>query len=342
MLSSRFLALGRSLVTGTCSSRFAGATACRSTAPIACRFKSSSAAEVAAEEHRVEEELAIPFESSASASSTGTATDAVDTEAATNISEDTFNRSKQGTPSPWAVFDAWGAGADIVEPLSPEMEAILTHEAVAIPSNEDERAALPGETDILAAYDQHLQRKSSVHFGYPYNLMFDFTELQGFMNYSINNLGDPYVPSNYQVHSRQFECAVIDFFAKLWKMEPDSYWVRNTLVFYLCCMLALLARRSLGLMDGWMDGFDLNQEFSSYLSFCSLSILFLYLLLCPLRCSFHLNFYLSFPSVPSCLFRFENVRCNFGNRIAHLDILFLPIDYYLSHNNNNNIEIEKQ
>jgi hypothetical protein len=248
-------------------------TAYRSKAPIAiaCRFKSSAAE--AAEEHRVEEELAIPFESA-------TATD-VDTEA-TTISEDTFNRSKQGTPSPWAVFDAWGAGADIVEPLSPEMEAILTHEAVAIPSTEDERAALPGETEILAAYDQHLQRKSSVHFGYPYNLMFDFTELQGFMNYSINNLGDPYVPSNYQVHSRQFECAVIDFFAKLWKMEPDSYWVRQAC---LCCFLVVL-------FDS-IDVFDLNQEFSSSLSLCSLSSF--YLLLCPLRCSFYFNFYLSFP-----------------------------------------------
>jgi hypothetical protein len=239
MLSSHFLALGRSLLTRTHFSRFAAVTACRSTAPIACRFKSSFAAEVAAEEHRVEEELAIPFESAATSASTNTddATDAVDTEAAANISEVTFNRSKQRTPSPWAVFDAWGAGADIVDPLSPEMEAILTHEAVAIPSTEDERAALPGETDILAAYKKHLQRKSSLHFGYPYNLMFDFTELQGFMNYSINNLGDPYVPSNYQVHSRQFECAVIDFFAELWKMEPDSYWVRNTLVFYLWLVL---------------------------------------------------------------------------------------------------------
>ena len=52
--------------------------------------------------------------------------------------------------------------------------------------------------------------------------MYDHAELFEFMKYSINNLGDPFVPSNYSVHSRQFECAVIDFFADLWKI--DDYW----------------------------------------------------------------------------------------------------------------------
>ena len=138
--------------------------------------------------------------------------------------ESTFSHEKSGTPSPWAVFDAWGAGADIVPPLAPEMEKLLESDSVRIPMNETERESLAGETEILEAYDQLLQGKSSVHFGYPYNLMYDHAELYEFMKYSINNLGDPFVPSNYGVHSRQFECAVIDFFADLWKMEKDSYW----------------------------------------------------------------------------------------------------------------------
>ena len=41
----------------------------------------------------------------------------------------------------------------------------------------------------------------------------------------INNLGDPFVTSNYAVHSRQFELAVVDFFAKLWKLpKREDYW----------------------------------------------------------------------------------------------------------------------
>lgn len=138
--------------------------------------------------------------------------------------ESTYSHNKSGTPSPWAVFDAWGAGADIVAPLGPEMEALLTKESVKIPRSEGERDKLAGETEILHAYDQFLQRQSSVHFGYPYNLMYDHAELYEFMKYSINNLGDPFVPSNYAVHSRQFECAVVDFFADLWKLEKESYW----------------------------------------------------------------------------------------------------------------------
>jgi len=135
--------------------------------------------------------------------------------------------SKAGTPSPWAVFDAWGAGEGIVDPLSPAEEALLSPEMVRIPTDDDasdEWAALPNETDILQSYDKLLKRKSSVHFGYPYNLMYNHEELYEFMKYSINNLGDPFITSNYGVHSRQFECSVIEFFAKLWKMEEGEYW----------------------------------------------------------------------------------------------------------------------
>jgi histidine decarboxylase len=136
----------------------------------------------------------------------------------------TGDKRKSGSPSPWAVFDAWGAGSDSVYTVSKEDLNALSHDSVRIPMTEQGRAALPEESEILRSYDRLLQSKSSSHFGYPYNLMFDYTELMPFLKYSINNLGDPFVPSNYGVHSRQFEVAVIDFFADLWKMEQNSYW----------------------------------------------------------------------------------------------------------------------
>jgi hypothetical protein len=40
---------------------------------------------------------------------------------------------------------------------------------------------------------------------YPYNLAFDYGALEGLNRYSINNLGDPFIESNYGVHSREFE-----------------------------------------------------------------------------------------------------------------------------------------
>jgi histidine decarboxylase len=140
------------------------------------------------------------------------------------IKDLTFSREKFGTPSPWAMFDAWGAGADNFDQLDPADEAKLSNEAVKIPMTEAERTALPDETEVLEAYDKFLKQRSSVHLGYPYNLMYDHSELYSFMKYSINNLGDPFVPSNYAVHSRQFECSVIDFFARLWNMKENTYW----------------------------------------------------------------------------------------------------------------------
>jgi histidine decarboxylase len=130
---------------------------------------------------------------------------------------------KSGSPSPWAVFDSWGAGGDIHDPLTSDENAMLSQESVAIPFGESFN--VESETDILACYDKLLQHRSSVHFGYPYNLMYDHEELHRFMKYSINNLGDPFVTSNYGVHSRQFEVAVIDFFAKLWGLQKtEDYW----------------------------------------------------------------------------------------------------------------------
>jgi histidine decarboxylase len=172
-----------------------------------------------------------------------------------NVQSLKFSRNKSGTPSPWAVFDEWGPrpaqeydviqdeksqhrnsnnyrnNTDRQQPLafdklSQADQEKLTSQAVRIPFEENidptRQERIADTSEILHAYDKYLQQRSEVHFGYPYNLQYDHKELYGFMKYSINNLGDPFVPSNYGVHSRQFECAVIDFFARLWHI--DDYW----------------------------------------------------------------------------------------------------------------------
>ena len=132
-----------------------------------------------------------------------------------------------GSASPWASFDAWGA--DEVRKFDPEqVEAdlkLLAPERLAVGTDPD---APPDDEDVsecLEAYDRILATRSSVHFGYPYNLRYNHEELYPFMKYSINNLGDPFVTSNYGVHSRQFEQSVCDFFASLWKLPSrEDYW----------------------------------------------------------------------------------------------------------------------
>eukprot|EP00538_Stauroneis_constricta_P006430 CAMPEP_0119548558 /NCGR_PEP_ID=MMETSP1352-20130426/2453_1 /TAXON_ID=265584 /ORGANISM="Stauroneis constricta, Strain CCMP1120" /LENGTH=725 /DNA_ID=CAMNT_0007593867 /DNA_START=47 /DNA_END=2224 /DNA_ORIENTATION=+ len=172
----------------------------------------------------------------------------------TSIPTSEINGHGKGSrqPSPEAThrraFDAWGAGSDVVHEnmFTPDDGQMLTKEAVKIPTSSDARTSAStsshdrnninvntsingrnqetnsAETKILDSYDRLLQEKSSFHFGYPYNLMYDHSELYEFMKYSINNLGDPYITSNYAVHSRQFECAVIDFFAELWEADKLS------------------------------------------------------------------------------------------------------------------------
>ena len=77
---------------------------------------------------------------------------------------------------------------------------------------------------ILESYLSKLADRTSHHLGYPYNLDFDYGQLEALGKFSINNLGDPFIESNYGVHSREFEVGVLNWFAKLWEIDEDEYW----------------------------------------------------------------------------------------------------------------------
>ncbi|KAK9111258.1 hypothetical protein Scep_018777 [Stephania cephalantha] len=98
--------------------------------------------------------------------------------------------------------------------------------AVTEPETDDE---VTGDRDaymasVLARYKKTLTERTKHHLGYPYNLDFDYGALGQLQHFSINNLGDPFIESNYGVHSRQFEVGVLDWFARLWELEKDEYW----------------------------------------------------------------------------------------------------------------------
>ncbi|XP_057748582.1 serine decarboxylase 1-like [Arachis stenosperma] len=77
---------------------------------------------------------------------------------------------------------------------------------------------------VLSKYKKSLTEKTKFHLGYPYNLDFDYDALCQLQHFSINNLGDPFIESNYGVHSRQFEVGVLDWFARLWELDKNQYW----------------------------------------------------------------------------------------------------------------------
>lgn len=64
-----------------------------------------------------------------------------------------------------------------------------------------------------------------VFSGYPAITLSDYHEiLSPFFGFHINNIGDPFISSNYAMHSRQFEVAVLDWFATLWELGDSEYW----------------------------------------------------------------------------------------------------------------------
>ncbi|KAI3854817.1 hypothetical protein MKX03_004210 [Papaver bracteatum] len=103
---------------------------------------------------------------------------------------------------------------------------LLSSHAVTEPADDD---AISGGTEaymasVLCAYESSMIENSKHHIGYPFNLDIDFGALAKMQHICINNFGDPFIRSNYAVHSRQFQVGVLDWFARLWEIETHEYW----------------------------------------------------------------------------------------------------------------------
>lgn len=109
------------------------------------------------------------------------------------------------------------------------LEVAFPPEQLYIPGRGEAVSSPDHTSQVLDEYNSALESRSKTHLGYPYNLTDQkFSRFGSFLNYTINNLGDPYISSNYGIHSRPFETAVLDFFARLWEadrdMENDPFW----------------------------------------------------------------------------------------------------------------------
>lgn len=71
---------------------------------------------------------------------------------------------------------------------------------------------------------QDLERESKTFVGYPCNCMFDYSELFRFLQFPINNVGDPYAPSTFRIHTKDIEREVLSWFAELTHADPGSFW----------------------------------------------------------------------------------------------------------------------
>ena len=62
------------------------------------------------------------------------------------------------------------------------------------------------------------------YLGYPVSKDFDYSALADLLKVPLNNLGDPFSDSTWRVDSRALEREVIEFFAQLFRAEPDNWW----------------------------------------------------------------------------------------------------------------------
>ncbi|MCL4374250.1 histidine decarboxylase [Patescibacteria group bacterium] len=76
----------------------------------------------------------------------------------------------------------------------------------------------------LQQFDALMRDKTSSLLGYPINTSKDYRTLYRFFDYSLINLGDPFVPSSYRINAEQFEIEALRFIAGLYRMPAADVW----------------------------------------------------------------------------------------------------------------------
>ncbi len=76
----------------------------------------------------------------------------------------------------------------------------------------------------LNALYERMRSANADSLGYPSAKDFDFTELERFLCFPINNVGDPFADATYRVETREFEREVVEYFAKALRAPQDDWW----------------------------------------------------------------------------------------------------------------------
>jgi histidine decarboxylase len=76
----------------------------------------------------------------------------------------------------------------------------------------------------LRNFYRYIDQKSRSQAGYPLAMDYDFGELKDLLDYSLNNVGDPFVASTSKVDSREFELEALRFWAGLMRAPEDDWW----------------------------------------------------------------------------------------------------------------------
>ena len=84
-----------------------------------------------------------------------------------------------------------------------------------------EPSEIQRKLDLLLE-QMHLSTEQQV--GYPGSQEFDYSPLLPFLQFSLNNIGDPFHDSGYRSNTHEIEREVIARFAELTRIDPDQAW----------------------------------------------------------------------------------------------------------------------
>lgn len=80
------------------------------------------------------------------------------------------------------------------------------------------------DRERLDALYERMRAANDVSLGYPSAKDFDYGELDRFLQFPVNNVGDPFADGTYRVETREFEREVVRFFADLFRAPSDDWW----------------------------------------------------------------------------------------------------------------------
>jgi len=76
----------------------------------------------------------------------------------------------------------------------------------------------------LKKYLEEIIERSRTFIGYPGAVDFNYSELYPFLEFGLNNVGDPFMESHCDMHTKQFEREVVGFFAELFNAPEKNWW----------------------------------------------------------------------------------------------------------------------
>jgi len=79
----------------------------------------------------------------------------------------------------------------------------------------------------LDALYMRLCKLKKTFLGYPCDAKFDYSPLYRFLEFPINNVGDPFEHSTYRLQTKEFEQEALSFFAKLYHLGKPHGYVTN-------------------------------------------------------------------------------------------------------------------